>query len=199
MKKVTVIAGAVMSAIMFASIAVGATLALYTSEKTVNVHLYSGNLSAELYLTKMQRDEIGDDGQWIIDNEVDLSSYGAAYDQEKGVDLSVYEGEIFSDLKLVPGMSGTAYFRLYNTGDINFNYGVSRTNDTGGAELKDDMIITLPTSTTLVAKGAYSDFTVKYEFRDDGVDEHGVGKNNDAMNQTISFDISVLCTQIQKA
>ena len=199
MNKFTGIAGAAMSSVMFLSIIAGASLALYTSEKSINIHLRSADLSAELYLTSIVRDEIDDSGAWDVDKTVDLSSYGDAYDSEKGVDLSIYTGAIFSDIKLVPGMSGRANFRLYNSGNINFNYSVT-TLKSGGEELLDDLVITAPeeTSITLLEKGEYSDFSISYLFRDDGVDENGVGNNNDAKNQTVSLDISVLCTQIAK-
>lgn len=185
-----------MSAVLFASVGIGATLALYTSEKTINVHLYSGSLSASLYMTEMVRDELDNEGHYIVDNPVDLSTY-QGYEEGKGVNLSVYTGKIFSDIKLVPGMTGTATFKLYNTGDIAFNASVSMVNLVGDdTAFYDQLVISAPEGSHEVAKDSTYEFTASYEFTDLGVDEEHVGKNNNAMNQNVSFDISVLCTQI---
>lgn len=196
MNRKTTILGACMSAVLFASVGIGATLALYTSEKKVNVHLYSGSLSASLYMTEMKRDELDDEGHYIVDNPVDLSTY-EGYEEGKGVNLSVYSGAIFSDIKLVPGMTGSAKFKLYNTGDIAFNASVSMVNLVGDdTAFYDQLVISAPEGSQEVAKDSTYEFTASYEFTDLGVDEHQVGNNNDAMNQEVSFDISVLCTQI---
>lgn len=197
MNKLTGIVGAAMSALMFGSVTVGAVLALYTSNKTINVHLQSGNLSAKLYLTSIIRDELDSQGLWVVDKDVDLSSY-EGYDAEKGVDLSVYGDAIFSDILLVPGMTGKATFKLYNTGSIAFNYTVSLVNMQGGEQLLDDLEFVYPTTVSSLNKDDNDTFTVSYLFRDDGVDQDGVGNNNDAMNQSVTFDISVLCTQVAK-
>jgi len=196
MNRKTAILGACMSAVLFTSVGIGATLALYTSEKKVNVHLYSGSLSASLYMTEMKRDELNDDGHYVVDKLVDLSSY-PGYVEGKGVDLSVYSGAIFSNIKLVPGMTGSAKFKLYNTGDIAFNASVSMVKLVGDdTAFYDQLVISVPEGSQEVAKDSTYEFTASYEFTDLGVDEKHVGKNNNAMNQEVSFDISVLCTQI---
>lgn len=197
MKKRTPIIGSIMAATMFMSIAVGTTLALYTSNKSVNVHLISGSLEAELYLTSMVRDELDEDGLWLVDQEVDLTGK-TGYEDGKGVDLSVNTEEVFSDILLVPGMTGTATFRVYNTGDVAFNYTVALVNKEADAELDAELEITSPTAAAQVTVDSYSEFQVSYVFTDLGVDNDGVGLNNDAMDQSVSFDISVLCTQVAK-
>jgi hypothetical protein len=190
MKKRTPIIGSILAATMFVSIGVGTTLALYNSQKTVNVHLISGSLSAELYMKEMVRDELDSDGLWIKDKDIDLSGY-EGYDQQKGVDLSVFSGEIFSDILIVPEMQGHATFTIYNTGDVAFNYSVSIIDKTSDEELKEQLEITYPTQAGVVLAGQSAEFDVSYEFLDDE-------ENNDAMDQHVRFDVSVLCTQVAR-
>ena len=191
MKKRTTIIGSVLAATMFLSIGIGTTLALYTSEKTVNVHLISGSLDAELYMTAMVRDELDSSGLWVKDKNVTLTGY-QGYEAGKGVNLSVYSGEIFSDILVVPGMQGEATFKLYNTGDVAFNYTVSIVNKEADQALDEQIEITYPTTGGQVVKGGNVEFTVSYLFKDltDG--------NNDAMDQSVKFDVSVMCTQVAR-
>lgn len=190
MKKRTPIIGSILAATMFLAIGVGTTLALYSSNKTVNVHLVSGSLDAELYMTNMVRDELDSDGLWIVDEEVDLS-VKTGYVADKGVDLSVNNEEVFSDIKIVPGMKGSASFKLYNTGDVAFNYTVSIINQEHDDELYAQLEIEYPDETGLLKIGEDVEFSVSYEFLDQD-------DNNDAMGQSVSFDISVLCTQVAR-
>ena len=190
MKKSTPIIGSILATTMFVSIGVGTTLALYNTEKKVNVHLVSGSLSAELFMNEIVRDELDNSGQWIKDKTVDLSGY-EGYDAEKGVDLSVFSGEIFSDILIVPEMQGHATFTLYNTGDVAFNYSVSIIDKTSDPELLEQLEITYPTQAGTVLAGQSASFEVSYEFLDDE-------DNNDAMDQHVKFDVSVLCTQVAR-
>ncbi|MBE6141485.1 MAG: hypothetical protein E7175_01390 [Erysipelotrichaceae bacterium] len=195
MNRKTAIIGTVMSALMFASVAVGSVLALYQSNKTINVHLKAGSLSAKLYLVSIVRDEVDETGHWVADKDVDLSQY-VGYDQDKGVDLSVYSDSIFDDILLIPGMKGKANFKLYNTGNIAFNYTVDAVNISGDQVLFDVLEISYPQTSSSLNKGDNASFSVSYLFEDKGVDEEGVGKNNNAMGKNVTFDISVLCTQV---
>lgn len=199
MSKKLGIIGAAVAAVAFGGLAVGTTYAIFTANKSKNVHIQTGSLDAKLYLTSLVRDEVDSQGLWVVDKEVDITDW-EGYEEGKGVDLSVYSGYVFDGILLIPGMTGTATFRLYNTGNIAFNYSVDKVidNENSDPELVDDMIITCPTSSGLVLSEGYSDFTFGYEFRDDGLDDNGDGANNDAMGQTMSLDILVRCSQVER-
>lgn len=191
MKKRTPIIGSILAATMFLSIGIGTTLALYTSEKSVNVHLVSGSLDAGLYLTNMTRDELTEDGEWIVDKEVAIEEWEGYDADKKGVDLEVYSEALFEDVKLVPQMKGSASFILYNYGDVAFNYTVSVVNESADDELSEQLTITKPEKTGTLLVGKSVEFELSYEFTSSE-------DNNDAMDQTVTFDISVVCTQVER-
>jgi len=192
MKKRTPIIGSILAATMFLSIGIGTTLALYTSDKTVNVHLVSGSLDAGLYLTNMTRDELKADGTWLVDKKVAIEEW-TGYDADKeGVDLEVYSEALFEDVLLVPQMKGSASFKLYNYGDVAFTYTVSVVNESATNELREQLTITKPEKAGTLLVGQSVEFTVSYEFQD------LTAVNNDAMDQTVTFDISVVCTQVER-
>lgn len=188
------------------AVAIGTTYSLFTSKKDVNTHLViSGNLKAELYLKELKQDALNGDG--LIESQtVDLSTLKDSNGNNlvpvagKGVNLLNYVGKIFDGVKLVPTMTGSATFLLSNTGDMAFDYTVETaskaykadgTEDSEAAIL--DQIVWNVTSPEdkQVKKGAFSEVTVSYEFKN-------LENNNDAQEQSMDLDVSFKLASVAK-
>lgn len=196
------------SAALFGTLAVGGTVALFSTEAKVTGHLVTGNYQASLYLTDLTQDEITSEGK-LASVEEDLTKYDG-YEAGSGVNLSVYTGEIFSAERIVPTMTGEATFRLINRGDVAFTYRVEMSElryyaydsangayaEKADAALKDQIKFTGLTEdapvTGEIAPGKDASFKVAYEFLD-------MPTNNDAMNQKATFDVRVTTVQVTKA
>lgn len=193
------------SVVLFAGAAIGGTFALFSSEKAVSNHLtVSSGIKAGLYLTSLSQDILDERGL-IESKAVDLKAYkdgdgASAYDADKGgVDLSRYDGDIFQAGYIVPTMRGEATLRLYNLGDIAFDYEITtsiKAFDANGNTLTDAAVLTQvewsvsPTgkSSSPVLKSSSSEIKVSYLFKN-------ADDNNLAAGQTISMDIKVQATQ----
>lgn len=218
------IAGSIMAAALFGAVFAGSTLALYTSTKTVNNHLISGNFQAMLYLTGLEHDEL--DNQGLIQQHVysleSESPYKDGYEafkyendddpenelaEDHGVNLSTYAGEIFMVEKIVPTMEGKATFALLNNGDVAFDYTISALTIKGykwdsteekwvedaESKLVEQVTVESTYSTSgRVLKHGRTNFELTFKFEDEN-------DNNDAMNQKMTIDFTVLCTQVTKA
>ena len=196
--------GSLSALVVFASVSIGTTFALFTSSKTVTNHLtISGGVKASVYLTALSYDSLTDKGL-IQSNTVDLSTYSEGYEESKsGVDLSKYKDAIFPDTPIAPTMTGSATFTLYNTGDMAFNYTITPTysaTDASGesltdlTEIKRQIVFTIAddnTSTT-IEKDGHKSVTISYSFIDDK-------KNNDIASQSISLDLLFDVTQVTKS
>lgn len=194
--------GSLSALVVFASVSIGTTFALFTSSKTVTNHLtISGGVKASVYLTALSYDSLTDKGL-IQSNTVDLSTYSEGYEESKsGVDLSKYKDAIFPDTPIAPTMTGSATFTLYNTGDMAFNYTITPTyKDKDGnsldasSELRRQIVFTIAdenTSTT-IEKDGHQQVTVSYSFIDDK-------KNNDLISQSITLDLLFNVTQVTKS
>ena len=217
MKRKEKLIGAILASGLFASVAVGSTLALYSTEKTVNNHLSSGGMDAELYLLELKNDVLSNDGTITKDVAIDLSEYdgytadtisyvnhdtSAQSSHEGGVDLATYSDEVFAVDNIVPTMKGSGLFLIKNTAStetadsVAFTFGVEITDPTGGEDLIEQVDIDIKhanwaTNPTLKS-GEGITFSIEWEFVDSE-------DNNDAMDQTIEFDIKVTCTQVQRS
>lgn len=217
MKRKEKLIGAILASGLFASVAVGSTLALYSTQKTVNNHLVSGGMEAELYLLELKNDVLNNDGTLTLDNPVDLTGYdgytaetisyvnhdtSAQSSHAGGVDLETYTGEVFAVENIVPTMKGSGLFLIKNAADtesndsVAFTFNVEVTNATGGAKLIEQVDIDIKNATwdanTVLKSGEGLSFSIEWEFKD-------LETNNDAMDQTINFDIKVTCTQVHRS
>lgn len=191
-----------------AGVAIGGTLALFTSEKTVTNRLTVGTgLKAGLYLTSLETDILTEEGS-IESKEVDLTTYkdqsgNSAYDTDKqGVDLSKYTGSIFTVEYLAPTMTGEASLRLYNLGDLAFTFDVTLTKKGFDADGKEDSSavvleqikweMEVKDDAKQVKASSYADIVLSYEFLD-------LDNNNDAAGQSVSLDVNIKTTQVTKS
>lgn len=191
--------------VVSAGVGIGTTVALFTSEKTIDSHLVIGSgLKASMYLTKVETDVLdADTGLIEEDKEADLSGY-TGYDAVKqGVDLSKFDGEIFGTSKWVPTMRGEASFSLVNDGDVAFKVTYARSLksfDADGSEITDstsnriqEQFSFIESSTEdVVTKGGKLDFTISFEFLDKE-------NNNDVQGQSMSIDMKFVLTQVTRS
>lgn len=194
---------AALSATLFASVAVGTTFALFSTQATANNHLIAGNVEAKLYLTSLVVDQTNATTGVPENNVTKTLSTMSGYDSETGwVDLSSYTGPVFEVTNIAPTYDGTATFRLVNTGSIAFNAQASYTKTADNAQqsnILEQVLVSFNgigtgTNVTQVNKGGYVEFTMHYLFQnlDDSV-------NNAAMLQGLKIDISVSCVQLKLA
>lgn len=193
---------------VFGGLAVGTTYSLFTSQKKVNTLLTiagSDTIKATLYLKELKQDVLNDDGmietQSMLSTIKDESGNVIAPDETTHlVDLTNYKGQIFSTVKLVPTMTGTATFVLKNTGDVAFDYTVNVTKtaldkkgDTDD-ELARQIVFKSPDGqpTESVKKGGEKEITISYEFLNDQ-------KNNDVMESTFSASLAFKLSSVSKA
>lgn len=197
---------------VFGGLAVGTTYSLFTSQKKVNTLLTiagSDSIKATLYLKELKQDVLNDDGmietQDMLSTTIKKASGDVILpDSTTGyVDLTDYDYEkypIFSTVKLVPTMTGTATFVLKNTGDVAFDYTVNVTKtalDKDGDtddELARQIVFKSPEgqSTESVKKGGEKEITISYEFLNDQ-------KNNDVMESTFSASLTFKLSSVSKA
>lgn len=219
MKRKEKLIGAILASGLFASVAVGSTLALYSTQKTVNNHLVSGGMEAELYLLELKNDVLNNDGTLSLDQPVDLTGYNgytadtisyvnhdtsAQSSHVGGVDLETYADEIFAVERIVPTMKGSGLFLIKNAADtetddsVAFTFGVEITKDseTSGEDLIDQVNIQINNASwdanSILKSGEGLVFSIEWQFKD-------LDENNDAMNQTINFDIKLTCTQVHRS
>lgn len=193
---------------IFGGVSVGTTYSLFTQDKDINNHIeVSGDLNAKLYLKELKQDILDEDGL-IKSNTVDLTTLKdkngdpLTYKEGKGVDLENYTSSIFSEVKLVPTMEGSATFILSNEGDVAFNYSITKSitcyNKEGNIDTSAAIASQISWSVTpnnnvsqLVKKGQTSTITVSYKFEDDV-------NNNDAMSESMDLDIHFSLTSVTK-
>ncbi len=193
---------------LFGGIALGTTYSLFTSSKKVNTHIQiagKDSIKASLYLKELKQDILSSDG--MIQKDCDMlstitnsSGETIAPDKDGYVDLTDYKGSVFSTVKLVPTMTGSATFVLKNTGDVAFNYVIQDTRtaylDDGTksetAKILDQVTLNtdIPEGST-IKKGEEAEIKVSYVFadRDD---------NNDVMSQTIDLDLVFVVSSVTR-
>lgn len=194
--------GSLSALVVFASVSIGTTFALFTSSKTVSNHLtISGGVKASVYLTALSYDEINTSTGLIETTTPTLSTYEGYDSTKSGVDLSKYTSAIFPSNPIAPTMTGSATFTLYNTGDLAFNYTITTTykdkdgnNLDASSELRRQIVFSVPDSnvSTTINKGDSKSVIVSYSFIDDE-------KNNDIASQSISLDLLFSVTQVTKS
>ena len=205
MKKAGIVFISLGAAALFTAVAISGTVALMQTNRTINNHLVSGDYKATLYLTSLVQDEFTATGA-IAPSTVDLSTY-QGYEAGKGVNLSVYGEDIFNIERIVPTMSGTATFSLTNTGNVPFVYNANVINTVGyvyneashSYDASDDVALLSQLTITMndentekkLTPSQTANFSVSYLFPD-------LANNNDAINQKVTFDISVTTTQVVK-
>ncbi len=189
-----------LAAALFGGIALGTTYSVFTSSKSVNTHIEiagKDSLKASLYLKELKQDVLANDGTILIDQDMmstikDVSGESIVPDKRGYVDLSLYSGSIFSTVKLVPTMQGSATFVLVNTGDLAFDYVIEDTrkaykadgSEDKNAKILDQVVFhsSLPETTSL-KKGESEEITLSYVFND-------LNENNDVMGESISIDLT---------
>lgn len=192
---------------IFGSLVAGSTYALYESERTVNQHLITGDFKAGLYLESLQKDYLDANGL-IATETVDLTQY-SEYETDKGVNLVDYKGDVFTFDGVIPTMTSTATFAIYNTGNVAFQYSAeivghkgyvydsetSKYVESSGAAILSQIetkIVTSEGQDNVVNPNEKVTFEVTCEFKD-------LPNNNEAMNQQFAFDILVKCIQVVKS
>ncbi len=194
---------------IFGGIAIGTTYSVFTSSKKVNTHIeIAGNdtLKASLYLKELKQDILAEDGTILKDQNMlstitDSSGETIQSDERGYVDLTGYTGSIFSTVKLVPTMQGTATFVLVNTGDLAFDYVIEDTRkaykadgtEDVNAKIIDQVVFksTLPENTTL-KKGESEEISISYVFNDSE-------ENNDVMGESISIDLTFKISSVTRS
>ncbi len=194
---------------IFGGIAIGTTYSVFTSFKKVNTHIeIAGNdtLKASLYLKELKQDILAEDGTILKDQNMlstitDSSGETIQSDERGYVDLTGYTGSIFSTVKLVPTMQGTATFVLVNTGDLAFDYVIEDTRkaykadgtEDVNAKIVDQVVFksTLPENTTL-KKGESEEISISYVFNDSE-------ENNDVMGESISIDLTFKISSVTRS
>lgn len=200
------ILASICSLLVFSGAAIGTTVALFTSKKDVKTHLKVGNgLVAELYLKDFTRDVLTSDGM-IQEENVDLTQYQNSsgenvYVSDKGVDLSKYDKDLSFYDHIVPTMTGTMTFALYNVGQVAFNYSVSdsfvaydeegQVSDSAKIAEQIEYQVGFDEEKTILKAGEETLFTIHYEFMDDE-------ENNLVMGQSFTIDFVVDMTQVTK-
>lgn len=191
--------------VVSAGVGIGTTVALFTSEKTIDSHLVIGSgLKASMYLTNVKSDVLNaDTGMIEADKEVDLSGYKGYDKDNKRVDLAEFDGDIFGTTKWVPTMKGEATFSLVNDGDVAFKVAYTRdikSFDVAGNEItdstsnriQDQFSFTESSPSDVVTKGGKIDFTIAFEFLDKE-------NNNDVQGQLMSIDLKFVLTQVTRS
>lgn len=194
---------------IFGGIAIGTTYSVFTSSKKVNTHIeIAGNdtLKASLYLKELKQDILAENGTILKDQNMlstitDSSGETIQSDERGYVDLTGYTGSIFSTVKLVPTMQGTATFVLVNTGDLAFDYVIEDTRkaykadgtEDVNAKIVDQVVFksTLPENTTL-KKGESEEISISYVFNDSE-------ENNDVMGESISINLTFKISSVTRA
>lgn len=193
---------------IFGGIAIGTTYSVFTSSKKVNTHIEiagQDTLQASLYLKELKQDILAEDGTILKDQNmmstiIDSSGKAIESDERGYKDLTGYTGSIFSTVKLVPTMQGTATFVLANTGDLAFNYVIEDTRkafkadgtEDVNAKIVDQVVFksTLPENTTL-KRGESKEISISYVFNDSD-------ENNDVMGQSIEIDLTFKISSVTR-
>lgn len=189
-------------------IVAGMSYALFTHSISVGNHLQAGNLTAELWRTKLTYQILNSDGelaQTALPDAVDLSTTSTE-------DTNIFGLEA-SGIYIVPGSYFEAEMQLKNAGNTAFDYeiyivyeGASLDKDAALAQqlqvtFKDSAGTTTCRLSDLLSDGdalqsaklapdGSTTFTVKIEFVNDDA------TNNAAQDGSVKFDLIVRATQV---
>ncbi len=179
----------------------GVSYALFTDSVSVNNHLQAGKLDVTLTRTDLTYCILNDEGVLetvTVDSDLDFTSSTA--ENVFGIDAS--------DMKVVPGSYFVAKMKMGNNGNVAFTYDVSISLLEGNNALAEQLTVTVthPDGSTTVKKlsqltngltvtagtmdksDTAQEFTVSVSF-------DNVANNNDAMDQSVVFDLVVTAEQ----
>ena len=192
------------------TIIVGMTWALFTDTQKVSNHLQAGDLSITLKRTELTKTTLNAQGK-LVTSAADTTVVNFSNPTDENV-FGIVEGE-----KIVPGTKYVAKMQVENHSDVAFGYWIEIvcTDKTNGADLAKQLKVTVNTGSDasafvndgLTVKGAdggyvgeliigaTADFTVTVEFLDSAVSANGIGDNNLAKSDSLSFDLIVHAVQ----
>lgn len=191
------------------TIIVGMTWALFTDTQKVNNHLQAGDLSITLKRTELTKTTLNAQGK-LVTSAPDTTTKNFSNPTDENV-FGIVEGE-----KIVPGTKYQASMQIENHSDVAFGYWIEIvcTDKTNGADLAKQLKVTVNTGSDASASvndgltvgsssnyvgeliiGATAEFTVTVEFLDSFVAENGIGHNDLAQGDSLSFDLVVHAVQ----
>lgn len=196
------------------TIIVGMTWALFTDTQKVTNHLQAGDLSITLKRTELTKTTLNAQGK-LVTSAPDTTTKNFSNPTDENV-FGIVEGE-----KIVPGTKYVAKMQIENNSDVAFGYWIEivctgkTDGGTDGAELANQLKVTVNTGSDasafvndgLTVKGANdgyigeliigasADFTVTIEFLDSFVAANGIGHNDLAQGDSLSFDLIVHAVQ----
>jgi len=196
------------------TIIVGMTWALFTDTQKVTNHLQAGDLSITLKRTELTKTTLNAQGK-LVESAPDTTTKNFSNPTDENV-FGIVEGE-----KIVPGTKYVAKMQVENHSDVAFGYWIEivctdkTDGKADGAELANQLKVTVNTGSDasafvndgLTVKGAdggyvgeliigaTADFTVTVEFLDSAVSANGIGDNNLAKSDSLSFDLIVHAVQ----
>lgn len=198
--RITILASLVI--LLASSIVVGATYSLWSSKTTIETHLTSGNLKLKLERTKLTKCKLDEGTGYLVKSNDDVTKDFTNTTQATDNIFDIESGEL-----VVPGSYYEATLKLSNDGTVAFDYTISlKVTDDDVAELAKQINVYfddvdqgyLYTDTNNgefeIKQGSMSKedtaviFKVKVEFKD-------LDTNNEAMNQSVKFDLKVNATQ----
>ena len=201
------------------SVAIGATLALFSDSTTVKTHLTAGDLEADLWRTNLEYSSLDEEGMLVKTNvyqDLDMSNTTLTEANAFGLDTE--------EIRIIPGSFIKADMEIRNTGNVAFNYTVKLIFSGDNTKSKDafakQLMITITDTSGnksepmaldkftlegedyVVLQGlikvstvenviAKDSFSIKVEFVDDD-------DNNLAQAATASFDLIVEAVQASK-
>ena len=187
--------------LLFMSIVVGMTYALFTDTVSVKNHLQAGNLDVSLKRTMLTYSVLDENG--VLKTETVDQDYDFTETTEKNI-----FGLESENLKIVPGSFFEATLQLNRHDSVAFNYSVELRQLEGSSDLANQIDVTVKKSdgTTVTKKlsefangetismgsmdgtDTTETFVVRVEFKDDA-------NNNAAKSQTVTFDLIVKAEQ----
>lgn len=195
----------VMTVMLCLTLIAGGTYALFSDQVTLTTHLKAGTLDITLERIKLVTKTIDNDSGYLKDNDPSFEKV----DFSKPTNRNVFD--IDSGHKIVPGCSYTATLQLTNKTDVAFAYWIEIINrDFNGLELADQLEVsvklgegneaskilsqglTVGSSSNpigILTKTSSAVFDVSLVFAD-------LANNNDAMNQSLNFDVVVHAVQV---
>ena len=177
------------------------TYALWSKQTTLETHLVAGKLDLKLERTKLTKTALDDNGYLAETTDT------ATLDLTSASDANVFGIE--EDELIVPASSYEAELKITNTGDVAFKYDIVIKLGEIDEHLKDQLKVSVNNGTSKalsefgevdgsvvvsnsVVKSGNSTFTIKIEFED-------LDTNNDAMEESVDFDLVVKAVQLTKA
>lgn len=214
-KKIKTITLSCVTVMVCLALLVVGTYALFSDQASMHNHLQAGNLKIELWRTKLE--------STILDAETGTLKTLPANTENVNFTNNTQDNLFGLDsYKIAPGCAFSADVKIDNKGDVAINWYLGFTLDAGedNADLADQLKVTVvigdethvytvselqglklgSESDTLgfIGNGDSQTFTVTVEFVDSAASNIDF-ENNDAMDQELSFDITVYAIQATTA